>query len=148
MIGKKAQGGEHLAFWIIFIPGLIMLSLLSISFIKPGMGGKSSYTIKVEMEDLSNNLFLYGFLRQDFNGKNMADLIALSYTNGNYKTLEEKTIEILEKVQDEVNFIAYVDNGKIFEKCTKKCKGKHEEFTTFLPLPNKGTIKFRLILYE
>jgi len=147
MIGKKAQIGDYLAF-AIFIGGLMFLFVLCFFIIKPSTGGKAAYDVKVEIEDISNNLFLYGFLRQDMGNKNMVDLIALSYTNKDYNELKEETIKILKKIQKNVNFRIYINKEKVIEECTTKCKGKEEEFATMLPVPNKEVINFRLVLYE
>lgn len=147
MIGKKAQGGDYLAF-MIFAIFLILLSVLVIFIIPLNAGSKTAYDIKVEMGDVSNNLFLYGFLRQNIDNKNMADVIALSYINNEYNNLKEEIIDILEKIQKDVNFKIYINEDKVIEECRTKCKGEPEKFTTILPLPNKEAIDFKLILYE
>lgn len=148
MIGKKAGGGDYLAF-LVFVIGLILLFVLSVFIIRPDIGGNKAKEIQVEMEDLSNNLFLYGFLRQSVDDRNMAELIALSHINNNCEKLKEETTKVLEQIQEEVKFKIYIDNKEV-EECAscRKCKGKEEEFATILPLPNKETIDFKLVLYE
>lgn len=151
MIGKKAGGGDYLAF-LVFVIGLIFLFVLSVFVIHPSIGGKKANEIKVEMEDLSDNLLLYGFLRQNINDKSMADIIALAYTNDNYKDLlKEETTKIMENIQKDVNFnieISGKEGKKTIEVCNTKCKGEKKEFTAILPSPNKEIIDFKLILYE
>ena len=147
MIGKKAQSGDYLAF-IIFVIGLIGIYILSNFIITPSTGGKKEGEIKVEMEYLSYNPFLYGFLRQNIENKNMADLIAFSYMNKDYSNLKRETINILENVGKKANFRIYINKKEVIEQCETKCKGKTKEFNALLPLPNKEVIKFELLLYE
>ena len=148
MIGKKAQSGDYLAFFV-FVIGLMALFIFSVLIIQPNIGGKKANDIQVEMEDLSSNIFLYGFLRQNVDDMNMVELIAFSHMNKDCKKLKDETTNLLEHIQEEVKFKIYINNKEMKEcsLCTK-CKEIKEEFTTVLPLPNKETIDFRLVLYE
>ena len=145
MIGKKATGGDYLAF-LIFVLGLFFLCILSIFIITPSMGEKQE--IKVEIEEVSDNLFLYGLLRQDIDDKNMIELIALSHKKEDYNNLKEKIAGIVEKTNKETNFRVYINDKEVIEECNTKCNGKKQDFAITLPLPNQKVINFKLVLYE
>ena len=147
MIGKKG-GGDYLEFFLVFMPWMIFFLLISFYILIPKIGGNSEYKIQTQMEGVSNNLLLYGYLRQEIGSKNMADLIAISYSDDDYSQLKEKTRDILKNVQKDVNFEIYIGGNKAVEECATKCKGKKEEFSTTLPIPEGGAIKFKLVLYD
>lgn len=148
-IGKKGGGADWIML-VITVMFVILLALFSNHYVIPKAIEKSKYYITGQTEDLSNNLFIYGFLRQKIDGKNMADFIALSYMNQDYKPLEEKVIEILEETGRDVRFKIYINKKiePVIQVCReKKCSGRQREFVTTLPLPNKEIITFKLVLY-
>jgi hypothetical protein len=148
MIGKKAATGSDYIAFLVFVGVLIFLFILSVFIITPSIGGKTEYAIKVEMEGTSDNLFLYGYLRQNLENKNIADLIAESHTKKQYEELKQATIEILDKTQENTNFRIYIDNNEEIEECQTKCKGDEREFEAKLPTPKGDIIDFKIIIYE
>lgn len=146
MIGKKAGIGGDIFVFVVFVVFLIFISLGAIFVIMPNAVKISKYQIEEQTEDMSNNPFMYGFLRQKIEDKNMADLIALSYMGKNYGALKEKTTEILEKTNREINYEIYVNNKRVAKK--GNLKGKPRKYIVTLPLPNKEIIEFKLMLYE
>lgn len=147
MIGKKAQSGDYLAF-MIFLFVLIFFFILSFMIIPPKGSEKVKHSVQMQMGDVSKNLLLYGFLRQEIDGKSMIYLIGRSYTEGEYSELKGEAVDILKNIQKDINFKIYINDKQAVKECTTGCKGKSEEFTAYLPVPNKEVINFRLVLYE
>jgi len=155
---KKAQIPIDYFALYVFILFFIVASLVTSMVLIPMAVERSKAYILQESEPSSDNLFIYGFLRQKFEEGTMADLIAISYMNKEYTKLEQKTIEILQKtdrtieMQEETEkkacFDIYFNKDKMPRTSKNECKRKGGEFIVHLPLQNKELLNFRLVLYE
>lgn len=145
---KKAQIAADWFVFFLFAMFLVLASLVASMVLIPNSIARSRFYIIQEAEELSDSLFIYGFLRQKIDNKNMADLIALSYITNDYKNLEQKTIETLKRTNRKECFDIYINEKEIPRESKTECKGKEKEFLATLPTSNKEAINFKLVLYE
>ena len=144
---KKAQIAPDWLVFFMFAMFLIIASMFASMVLIPQSIERSKIQILQETEVSSDNLFIYGFLRQKFEERTMVDLISISHMNKDYTELEQKTIEILQKTNRRECFDIYIEKAKM-PRTTNECKGKAKEFEVALPIHNQESITFKLVLYE
>lgn len=146
---KGLTAADYISFVLVFIFIFTFMVVVGL-FLRVWMGGNAEFRMESKFSGSQDDIFFLSYLRQEYSGNSMADIILEGYADGDYSVLAEKTSSLLkDSYGRDIDWECYIEGKEVAGNCLGiKCDGDRELFyDVLIPAQGKEPIRFGLRLW-